>query len=526
MKLKVWSTLAGLLSVVLAMPLPAQELRHVRQEISGGTIEGVISADGKVRTFKGVPFARPPVGALRWQPPQPVKPWSGVRPAIEFGPRPMQGRIYDDMVFHDAGPSEDCLYLNLWIPEEQPEGKLPVMVWIYGGGYMAGATSEPRQDGGNLCKKGVIVVSMNYRLGIFGFFAHPELTQESTHHASGNYGLMDQIAALEWVRDNIARFGGDPDNVTLFGESAGSFSVSALMASPRAQGLFRRAIGESGAFFSQTLDLASLADAEQADVAFAREHFGTSSLAELRALPADRLLAATLKPSQPRFRPIVDGDVLPEDARAIYSAGHQAHVPLLAGWNRDEGSYHGFFGDQEPTLANYRSQAAARFGGHAPDFLDVYAARSDVEARRAAQDFSGDQFIGFSTWKWLELHRATGGSPVWRYEFDQTLPLPTNAPAGTEPAAPHASEIEFVFGMLPAKDLPWRDTDRRVSDLMSSYWTNFAKYGDPNGPGLPRWPVYQGIGDFPVMHLQADPVAKPDVHRGRYLFLDRTKPAS
>ncbi len=225
------------------------DVSTVRQTTSDGVLEGVVSADGKVRAFKGIPFAAPPVGPLRWKAPQPVVPWTGVRKAAEFGPRAMQARVYGDMIFRDEGPSEDCLYLNLWMPANPSTPKLPVMVWIHGGGFVAGASSEPRQEGVNLCKKGVMVVSMNYRMGIFGFFAHPELTKESGHESSGNYGLMDQVAALQWVKQNIAAFGGDPDNVTIFGESAGSFSVSALMASPLSQGLFQRAIGESGAFF-------------------------------------------------------------------------------------------------------------------------------------------------------------------------------------------------------------------------------------------------------------------------------------
>ncbi len=501
--------------------LPAQELRHVQQQTAKGILEGVVSADGKVRTFKGIPFAAPPVGELRWKPPQPVAPWTGVRPAIEYGPRPMQTRVFEDMVFRDAGPSEDCLYLNLWLPEDQPHTKLPVMVWIYGGGFVAGSSSEPRQDGGNLCKQGVLVVSMNYRLGVFGFLAHPELTRESGSQASGNYGLMDQIAALEWVRDNIAAFGGDPTNVTIFGESAGSFSVSALMAAPAARGLFQKAIGESGAFFGTTLSTATLAKAEQQGVKFAEAAFGTSSIAALRARPAQEILAAAARQPRRSFTPIVDGYVLPEECASIYAAGRQAHVPLLAGWNRDEGSYEELLGHDAPTLANYTADAKARFGARADAFLQVYAASNDAEARRAAQDFGGDMFIGYPTWKWLELHRRTGASPVYRYEFDQTLPPAPDAKPGSEPVAPHASEIEFVFQMLPSRHLPWRPEDREVSNLMASYWTNFAKTGNPNGPDLPNWPACVESNGFQVMHLQVPAAAAPDAHRTRYKFLDR-----
>ena len=296
-----------LLGALLPVQLLGAELQYVEQRTAKGVLQGVVSADGKVRTFKGIPYAAPPVGPLRWKAPQPVAAWSGVRKATEYGARCTQAPIYSDMIFQDPGPSEDCLYLNLWMPAAPPPGRLPVMVWVYGGGFAAGATSEPRQDGGNLSKKGVLVVSMDYRLGIFGFFAHPELTKESGHDAAGNYGLLDQVAALRWVRDNIAAFGGDPDNVTIFGESAGSFSVSALMASPLSQGLFRRAIGESGAFFGDTLRPQTRAEAEKAGLEFAKSSLGTESLEALRAKPAAEILQAASRPGGPRFVPNIDG---------------------------------------------------------------------------------------------------------------------------------------------------------------------------------------------------------------------------
>ena len=486
-----------------------------------GMLEGMVNADGQVRTFKGIPYAAPPVGPLRWKPPQPEVPWAGVRPASDYGPRAMQGRIYDDMIFHDDGPSEDCLYLNLWMPAKPVQARLPVMVWIHGGGFAAGSSSEPRQDGGNLSKLGVLVVSLNYRMGIFGFFAHPELTAESGSGSSGNYGLMDQVAALEWVRRNIAAFGGDPDNVTLFGESAGSESACALMASPRARGLFQRAIGESGAFFAGREPLKSRVEAEKADVKFAEEAFGTASLEALRTKPAEEILAAALKKPHETFRPIIDGSVLPEDCRPAFAAGRQSRVPLLAGWNRDEDSYHSFFKDSEPTLGNYLARVRARFGADAPEFLKLYPAENDATARRAAQDWASDEERDFGMWQWLEAHLITGGSPVYRYEFDQTLPLPADAPPGTEAAAPHAADIEFVFRVLSSRNLPWRPQDHAVSELMAAYWTNFAKTGNPNGPGLPVWPAYRAADGYRVMHLQAAAEARPDENRARYEFLEK-----
>jgi para-nitrobenzyl esterase len=514
-----WVVLLALWPVI--QPLHSQQLRTVQQRTANGILEGVVSADGKVRTFKGIPYAAPPVGPLRWKPPQPVANWTGVREAVDYGARCMQGRIYDDMIFNDAGPSEDCLYLNLWMPAEPAPAKLPVMVWIYGGGFVAGATSEPRQDGGNLSKKGVLVVSFNYRLGVFGFLAHPELTKESGHDASGNYGLMDQVAALEWVKKNIAAFGGDPDNVTIFGESAGSASVSALIASPLTRGLFQRAIGESGACFSTRHPWKSRSQAEDVGLKFAQTVSGGNSLEALRAKSAKEILDASLKPEFEHFTPDVDGYFLPTDCGPIYSEGKQNHVALLAGWNRDEGHFRGFFEEDQPNVANYKARAKARFGSDADAFLKFYPATTDAEAKRAAQDFDGDDFIAYSTWKWIELQLKTGKSPVYRYEFDQTLPLPVDAAPATEPTAPHASEIEFVFEVLSSKNLPWRPEDRAVSDLMSTYWTNFAKTGDPNGPGLPRWPAYAAGDGYQVMHLKANSGAEPDEHRNRYEFLDK-----
>ncbi len=498
----------------------AQQLHYVQVRTVSGVLEGVVSPDGKVRTFKGIPYAAPPVGPLRWKAPQPAPSWTGVRRAVDYPKRAMQGRVFNDMVFNDEGPSEDCLYLNLWMPENY-QGKLPVMVWIHGGGFVAGSSSEPRQDAGNLSKKGVLVVSLNYRLGVFGFFAHPELTKESEHNASGNYGLLDQVAALEWIKKNIATFGGDPGNVTIFGESAGSLSVSALMASPLAQGLFNRAIGESGAFFGITLPLKSRVEAEKAGVEFADLAFGTASLEVLRAMPAQKVLDAALKAPWGSFSQDIDGYFLPMDCRSVYAAGKQSHIPLLAGWNKDEGNFQAFFAGDEPSVANYIAHAKARLDSNAEAFLKVYPAATDAEAKRAAQDFAGDNFIAYSTWKWLEMQLKTGESPVFRYEFDQTLPLPADAKPGAEPTASHSWEIEFVFQVLSSKNLPWRPEDYTVSELMSSYWTNFAKTGNPNGPDLPWWPEYNNNNGYQVMHLGGvTSGSTPDKYRDRYEFLE------
>ena len=508
--------------MVLPPHLLRAQLRSVEQRTANGVLQGVVSADGKVRTFKGIPYAAPPVGPLRWKPPQPAAAWAGVRQATEYGARCMQAPIYPDMIFHDSGPSADCLYLNLWMPATQVQPKLPVMVWIYGGGFAAGATSEPRQDAGNLSKKGVLVVSMNYRLGIFGFFSHPALGKESGHNAAGNYGLLDQVAALKWVKDNIAVFGGDPGNVTIFGESAGSFSVSALMASPLAQGLFQRAIGESGAFFGDTLRTVSRAWTEAAGVEFAKASLGTSSIEELRAKPAADVLQAATKAGAPRFFPNIDGYFLPETVEAIFAAGKQSHVPLLAGWNADEQSYRSIFGKDDPTAENFLAHARALYGAKAESILKLYPTATAAQVRRSAQDLAGDRFIAYGAWKWMEMHLKTGQAPLYRYRFEQTLPLAAYAPPGAEAAAPHASEIEFVFQVLSSRKLPWRPEDRAVSELMGSYWSNFAKTGDPNGEGLPRWPAYTQDG-YQVMHLSAGPRAAADEQRARYLLLDEAR---
>lgn len=525
MRLQNWVMLLALLLGLQAAH--AQLLRYVQVRTANGVLEGVVSSDDKVRTFKGIPYAAPPVGPLRWKPPQPAPSWTGVRRAVDFGPRAMQGHIWNDMIFRDNGPSEDCLYLNLWIPEHHPPGKLPVMVWIHGGGFIAGSSSEPRQDGGNLSKKGVMVVSFNYRMGVFGFFAHPELDKESPHNASGDYGLLDQVAALKWVKANIATFGGDPDNVTIFGESAGSYSVSALMASPLAQGLFRRAIGESGAFFHSDMPLKPRAEAEAACLKFAESALGATSLEQLRAMPAKKLLKAQLKWPQRYFTPDIDGYFLPEDGRLIYDAGRQSRVPLLAGWNQNESNFKYYFTNAapaftnlEPSVGNYVARTKARFGTNAEAILKLYPAATDAQAERAADDFAGDEFTAYATWKWLEMQLQTGEAPVYRYEFDQTLPLPVNTKPGTVPTAPHASEIEYVFQMLSSKQLPWRPEDRRVSELMATYWTNFAKTGKPNGPRLPLWPAYNRGDGYQVMHFGAISSTAPDAHRDRYEFLD------
>jgi para-nitrobenzyl esterase len=492
-------------------------------KIDTGKVRGKLSTDGQVRIFLGIPYAAPPVGQLRWQPPQPAEKWSGLRDATEFGHRCVQANIYPDMIFRDPGPSEDCLNLNVWTPAKNKHAELPVMVWIFGGGFVAGGTSEPRQDGVYLAHKGVVVVSMNYRLGMFGFFVSPELAAESPEHAAGNYGLMDQTAAMRWVKANIKQFGGDPENVTIFGESAGSFSVSTQMASPLAQGLFAHAIGESGAAFtSRGLSYASLAEREKTDPAFTEQVLGTSDLKALRAMSwQDILQKLEAHHGRMPYHPDIDGWFLPEPVPQIYAEGKQAHVPLLGGWNRDEPSALAIDHPDPPTLESYHQMAEQDFGPLAEDFLKAFPADNEGQMVRSDIAYSGAKFLTFATWQWLEAQVKTGGQPVYRYYFMRPSPTSTFHPAGS--GAFHSDEIEYVFGTLDSRPgAHWQPADYQLSNLMQTYWTNFARTGNPNGSSasdVPNWPQYDAEDNWQVMNLDAQSEAKPDAHRDRWLFL-------
>jgi para-nitrobenzyl esterase len=524
-----WARLALLLGILL----PVTHARAGdRVRTSAGEVQGTASADGKIRVFKGIPFAAPPVGPLRWKAPQPAIPWKGVRQARVFGFRPVQSKVYADQLFDDPGPSEDCLTLNVWTPARSSSRRLPVMVWIYGGGFEGGGSSEPRHDGEALARKGVVVVTFNYRVGVFGFLAHPELSRESGRGTSGNYALLDQIAALRWVKANVAAFGGDPENVTIFGESAGASSVCALMTSPLARGLFHRAIGESGSsLYDQTdpaLGESAPARTEAVGVAFARA-LGADTLAEMRARSTEAVLAAATKPKAMRFLPTLDGWVLPTNAAAsltvmteTFAGGRQSRVPLLAGWNTDEGEIEDVMGKVEPTARNYVDLIRKRYGEQAEALLKLYAPGNEAETRRAILDLAGDQFVGFETWKWIDLHARTGAVPVYRYLFEEAPPPDPTRPWAT--GAFHSAEIEFVFGNLRTRKLPWRPEAFKLSERMVSYWTNFARTGNPNGPGLPSWPAYERKTGYQVLHLDAAPRAEPDPHRARYEFLDTLPP--
>jgi para-nitrobenzyl esterase len=501
-----------------------------RVKTDNGTVEGILNRDQSVRMFRGVPFAAPPIGDLRWKEPQPALSWTGVRKAGKFGSACLQTNVFGDIYFRDNQPSEDCLNLVIWTPAKPARKKLPVFVWFYGGGFVAGANSEPRYDGENFAKKGIIVVEPNYRLGVFGFFAHPELTKESPHSASGNYGLLDQVAALKWVVKNISAFGGDPNRITIGGESAGSLSVSALMASLLSRNLFQQAVGESGAFFTASANtgvrVKTLADGEKQGLDFARS-LGAESVAQMRAKPADELLQAAAKQNRGfGFGPNIDGYYLASDVESIYAQGKQSQVPLLAGWNADEGKMFVLFNPQKPTAKTFADQAHERFGEEADRFLKLYPATTDEEAISSAEALAGDDFIAFATWKWIDLQRRTGSSPVYQYRFEQVPKAKPGAMMGPVPASEvgskHTGEIEYVFGTLKSQPgVPWADDDFKLSDTMASYWANFIKTGDPNGSELPVWPKCDSQDEYQVMHLTGKGShASADGFRGRYEFLD------
>jgi len=499
-------------------------------KVEEGLLRGTTNADGSVRVFKGVPFAAPPVGDLRWKEPQRAAAWTGVRKADKFASACLQTNVFGDIYFRDAQPSEDCLNLNIWLPAKPRSKKLPVFVWFYGGGFVAGANSEPRYDGENLAKKGILVVEPNYRLGVFGFFAHPELTKESPHRASGNYGLLDQVAALKWVVKNISAFGGDPNQITIGGESAGSLSVSALMASSLSKDLFQRALGESGAFFAEGVNtgiqVKTLPEAEKQGADFSKS-IGADSLAKMRGKPADELLQAAAKQNRGfGFGPDIDGYYLTSDVETVYAQGKQSHVPLLAGWNADEGKMFILFNPQKPTVKSFSEQAHTRFGEDADQFLKLYPAANDQEAIQSAEALASDDFIAFATWKWADMQRKTGEGPLYQYHFEQVPKTKPGAMLGPIPASEvgskHAGEIEYVFETLKSQEgVLWTEDDFKVSETMASYWTNFIKTGDPNGDDLPKWPKCDGEDGYQVMHLTGTSShASADRVRARYEFLD------
>jgi para-nitrobenzyl esterase len=476
--------------------------------VENGLLSGASGASPDVRVYKGVPFAAAPTGDLRWKGPRPAPFWQGVRTATEFSAACYQTPYPKASIYYlDPEPmSEDCLYLNVWTAAKSSKERRPVMVWIHGGGLTRGSGAVPFYDGEALAKKGVVLVTINYRLGIFGFFAHPELTKESDRNASGNYALLDQIAALEWVKKNIAAFGGDPKRVTIFGESAGSWSVNYLMATPLARGLFQRVIGESGGAFGM---MKKLAEVEESGKKFAASQHA-DSIAALRAKPAEELLKAS---SAASFPPNVDGWMLPEDVYTIFSKGKQIDVPLIAGSNADEGKSLAPW----PTTgkaASFVEQSRSRFSDKTDEFLKLYPAGSDEEAMASHYASFRDFSFGWQMRTWVRMQAKTGKSKAFLYYFDRVPPGPDSGRYG----AFHASEIAYVFeNLLPPR--PWEDVDRKLSEAVSSYWVNFAATGDPNGKGLAKWPPYKESRDV-ALDLGDKIGPLPALHKAALDFLD------
>jgi len=474
--------------------------------VEQGLLTGTNGASASVRVYLGVPYAAPPVGDLRWKAPQSAAPWKGVRKATEFSnacwqtPYPPAAAIYQAKL---PPLSEDCLYLNIWTPAKSPKDRLPVMFWIHGGGFTRGTANTSAYNGEVLARKGVVVVTINYRLGIFGFFAHPGLSAESGHHVSGNYALLDQLAALAWVKKNIAAFGGDPGKVTIFGESAGSWAVNALMASPLAKDLFQRAIGESGGSFEpmKSLDAAEKEGAKlgglltpdvvppKSDPSQKSESAASAYadvLKELRAMsPANLLKAGETE----AVRPIVDGYVLPQDIATIFSQGKQNDVPLIVGYNADEGTTLAPQGVNMKMIV-FTTGAHQRYGAQADQFLKLYPAASDEEAVKSFYSAFRDQSFGWEMRTWARMSTRTGHQPAYLYYFSRRPP----GSQSDRLRAFHASELPYVFGTF-FWPFPWEDTDKKLSDAITSYWVNFAKTGNPNGESLPQWPAYNATAD-------------------------------
>jgi para-nitrobenzyl esterase len=484
--IKNFITVAAFFLLAPTVEVHAQTPQPIPVKTEDGLVQGTLE-DG-LTVYRGIPFAAPPVGDLRWHAPLPAAKWDGVRQATQFGPIPVQ----------DGKGSEDCLYLNVWTPAKSATERLPVMVYIYGGGFAGGSTSDPWTSGEMLAKKGVVFVSIAYRVGILGFLAHPELSSETTNHVSGNYGILDQIAGLQWVRKNIAAFGGDPNKVTIFGESAGAISVSMLCASPLAKGLFEGAISQSGGSFGPPRpttypgeNMKRLADAERDGEAYAKG----ASIAELRKLAPDKLPGG-------RGWPIIDGWVIPDDQHKLYEAGKYNDVPVLIGYNSDEGA--SFWPPKTPQ--DYIANVHKRYGKFADDLIKAYPVGTN-SVPKTARDLTRDATFGWQTWSWARLQSQAGKSNVFYYYFDQHPDYPEGSPKAGY-GSPHAQDVSYVFLHLNPSSPETTKSDLAISDAMSTYWVNFAKHGNPNGKRLPAWPAFSERNPQ-VMYFQQTPHLGP-----------------
>jgi para-nitrobenzyl esterase len=512
----------------------------VQTKVENGVIEGNYDVKTGIQTYFGVPFAKPPVGNLRWKLPQPMSNWTGIKQTKNFGPRPMQKVVFGDMNSRSEGLSEDCLYLNVWTPAKRNSKDLPVLVYFYGGGNVAGDASEPRYDGESMAKKGIVVITCNYRLNIFGNFAHPELTAESSYKGSGNYGYYDQIAALKWVQKNIDKFGGNPNKVTIAGESAGSISVSYQMASPLTKGLIAGAIGESGAGINPTMSPVSLEEAEKQGADFAGKA-GASTLKQLRALSSRDLYEMYDESKRFGFPVVLDNYFLPKTLPQIFIAKEHSQVPLLVGWNSAEIPAGGFMYGMPNTPENFITRVKKEYPETADEVLKLYPHANDKETEMSATALASDRFISYSTWKWSDLAINNGNKPVYRYMFSQIRPAlidkslteglaggtvkkSTNAPKAPEPVgASHASEIEYCMSNLHLiKEYDWTAEDYKASETMFNFFANFIKTGNPNGDKLPVWEAATaGDKTPPVMNIKSESKLEKGLDDARYEFLDK-----
>jgi para-nitrobenzyl esterase len=511
----------------------------VQTTIENGIIEGYYNTHSGIQTYFGIPFAKPPVGDLRWKAPQPVENWKGVKQTKKFGPRPMQTMVFGDMQSRSDGVSEDCLYLNVWTPAKRNTKDLPVLLYYYGGGNVAGDGSEPRYDGEAMAKKGIVVVTCNYRLNIFGFLVHPELTAEAPYKASGNYGMLDQNAALKWVKANIAKFGGDPNKITLAGESAGSIAVSCQMASPLSRGLIAGAIGESGAGINPTMAPITLADGEKQGVEFLQKA-NIKSIKDLRAMATSEIYEIYNESKRFGFPIVIDNYFLPKSLPDIFKAKEQAQVPLLLGWNSAEIPGGAFMFGMKNTTENFITRVKKEYPETHEEVLKMYPHSNEIEVELSATQLASDRFISYSTWKWFDLHRNNSNQPVYRYLYSKLRPdlvdksLTSGLAGGTVRAdgstprpkpvgAPHACEIEYCMGNLHlVKDYAWTADDYKVSATMSDYFANFIKTGNPNGAKLPNWDIAKS-GDVtpPVMVIDTESKTEKALNDARYEFLDK-----
>jgi para-nitrobenzyl esterase len=492
-----WLLILGL--AAMAAPANSQAIR-----VEGGLVVGTTGSNPSIRVYRGVPYAAPPLGNLRWRVPQPAARWEGVRKAGQYSPTCMQPERSNDSVFSPGyePDSEDCLYLNVWTSAKSARDRLPVMVWIHGGGFRFVSGSEKFFNGEKLAAKGAIVVTFNYRLGAFGFLAHPELSKESDHRTSGNYGVLDQIAALRWVQKNIAAFGGDPKRVTIFGQSAGANSVCYLLASPLTKGLYVRAIGESVVgCFGPSAEISKLDIAEKAGMKFLSAA-NAQSIADLRAKPAGELLKIN---GEYPFRPLVDGYVLPSNPHTIFSRGEENQVPILVGSNGDEGT---LLGRPPASAAAFIAQARLQYGERADSFLKLFPANSDAQAVESNYLLWRDE-VAVQARELSELMTHNGKVKAYRYYFSRKPPIPNGMyreQARHELGAYHSAEIEYVFENLDTRPYLWTDIDRNLAEKMSSYWVNFAKTGNPNGPALPNWPAADAEHDVLMEFGETDEV--------------------